>query len=91
MRRTKVLLALGQHSSHMGKAEMPADKRFFRKAVGPLLNQTFMRNRKAAVIFEATFFQDAVKPTTEDLEAYRRGKISQLKGKIKASFFSLLT
>lgn len=85
MTRTKVLLALGSHDNTIGNARMRADTKFFRKAVQPVLLDTFLRRKKAAIVFEGVFFQDAGNPSTDDLETYRKGELSELEPKLKAA------
>ncbi len=83
MGKTPVLLAFGKHHGNVGDMKILSEKRFFRGAVLPVLDESYRRNRKTAVIFEWTLNNEVV-IRKEEVEAYRQGKIIQIQDKISA-------
>ncbi len=84
--RTKVLFAFGTHDGRTpGGKVIPAHERFFRNSVQPVLTETFLRRKNAAVIFEIVFFPDANTPSREDIEAFQRRDLSEIENKIRAA------
>ncbi len=85
MQKTKLVLAFGAHglTNKDGKRESGPTQWFFKKAILPEISKTFFKKGKATVILEALFWDDAGRPGTEDLEAYRRGDLARVEGKLK--------
>ncbi len=85
MQKTKLVLAFGAHGStdKDGKRESSSTRWFFKKAILPEISKTFFKKGKATVILEALFWDDAGRPDTEDLEAYRRGDLALVEDRLK--------